>query len=353
MKIRMGFLFSVIFVILFFMSIKDTVLAQLKAADTKNGFISGQELADKCNVSRTAIWKAVNTLKEEGCIIEAVSNRGYRLLAQNIFDQNSIESLTDKNLGVKVVFYPSIDSTNTQCKRLLTENRADKLNHTVVVAAEQTNGRGRLGRTFYSPNQSGIYMSIIYSSQPINNPAVITANTAVAITRAIKKIYNKDSLIKWINDIYIDEKKVSGVLTEGVTNFETGVIDAAIIGIGINITTGNGFPEDIAQKAGSILTDSKYLATTTDYKRAELCAEVINQVLYILDGDQEVKKNAMEEYKEKSFLKGKTIKVTPVIDVEEGSYTCKVLSISDNAELIVQTDDGTIRHLSSGEVTLH
>jgi len=333
------------------MTVKETVFYHLQNPQTDNGFISGQELADRCHVSRTAVWKAINSLKQSGCCIEAVSNKGYRLLAQNVFDKQSIQKLTDSNLKVNVVFHTQLDSTNLEAKRLcatsLSQTKQNEEENTVIVASSQTNGRGRLGRSFYSPDQTGIYLSIIYNDNNIKDASSITASTAVAIVRAINKVYGIQSQIKWINDIYINGKKVAGVLTEGITDFETGRIETAIIGIGINITLQQDLPEELKQKAGSILEQ------TTDYKRSELCATVINEVLYILKGSLEEKQKAMTEYSQYSLLIGKEVRVTPVIDSDLQSYDCTVLGITEDAKLKVQKQDGSIVLLNSGEVTLH
>ena len=141
------------------MSVKEKIYSELEKA---SDFISGQDLADACGVTRASVWKAIKSLQEEGANIEAVTNKGYKLITDNIFNQASIEKYLSTNS--KIIFYETIDSTNTQAKRLLTETSAALLNKTVLIAAEQTAGRGRLGRSFYSPKQTGIYFSIIYST---------------------------------------------------------------------------------------------------------------------------------------------------------------------------------------------
>lgn len=324
------------------MSVKEKIYSELEKA---SDFISGQDLADACGVTRASVWKAIKSLQEEGANIEAVTNKGYKLITDNIFNQASIEKYISSNS--KIIFYETIDSTNTQAKRLLTETSAALLNKTVLIAAEQTAGRGRLGRSFYSPKQTGIYFSIIYSPENGINPATITAQTAVGVSRAIKNVFGVETQIKWVNDIYLNNHKICGILTEGTANFETGKIEAAIIGVGINISINDQMPEEIKNTAGAIYSQ------TENYKRSELAAESINQILSILDGTASDKKTAIEEYKERSLLIGKEITVTPVIDVSQGQYKCVVTGISDDAKLIVQLSDGTTRQLDSGEVTLH
>jgi len=324
------------------MSVKEKVYEQLERA---TDFISGQDLADACGVTRASVWKAIKSLQEEGANIEAVTNKGYKLVTDNIFNQASIQKFLLQD--AKIIFYETIDSTNTQAKRLLTESSASSLNKTVLIAAEQTAGRGRLGRSFFSPKQTGIYFSIIYAPEKGINPATITAQTAVGVSRAVKKVFGVETQIKWVNDIYLNNQKICGILTEGTANFETGKIEAAIIGVGINISVNDAMPEEIKKTAGAIFTQ------TENYKRSELAAQSVNEILAILEGTDLQQKAAINEYKERSLLIGKEITVTPVIDVSQGRYKCVVTGISDDAKLIVQLPDGTKRQLDSGEVTLH
>lgn len=332
------------------MQLKDKVLQVLQNTESEDGFVSGQALAEQCGVTRTSVWKAVNALKKSGAEIKAVSNRGYRLVVDNIYNAESIAKyIHDKN--VKIKFYDEIDSTNAQAKLDLAESTSKKLNKTVYVASKQTAGRGRLGRKFYSPEKSGIYLSVIYENQKNLIPSLITSSASVAVCRAIKKIYNTEAKIKWVNDIFVDSKKVCGILTEGIANFETGLIDSVIIGIGINILDNKNLPSELKNIAGSIIHSKE--ESSKDLKRSEFCAQVINELFLILDGGTLEIKNAMQEYKERSFLIGKKIEVYPIIDSQEKSYSCIVQDITEDAKLVVKLDDGKIKTLNSGEVSLH
>ena len=190
-------------------------------------------------------------------------------------------------------------------------------------------------------------MSAIYSpANPITNPAKITAFSAVAVCRAIKKLYGIETKIKWINDIFYNDKKICGILTEGFTNFETSLIESAIIGIGINIEENNeAFPEDVKKIAGAIFSKN----TDTHITRCELAAEVSVQLYKILEEPAE---SVFEEYKKLSFLLGKTLTVYPVIGDEKSSYKAKAIDIDENACLVVELSDGTQKTLFSGEVSL-
>ncbi len=328
------------------MTVKDSVFSVLQNVKTEDGFVSGQELAERCNVTRTSVWKAINTLRKQGAQIEAVTNRGYRLVANDVYNASEIlKYISDKD--VKISFFDVLDSTNTQAKRELAEKDEKSLHKTVFVAAKQTSGRGRLGRQFYSPEQSGIYLSAVYSNGTITKPAVITASAGVAVARALKKIYNVDAKIKWVNDIFVGGKKVCGILTEGIANFETGMIESAVIGIGVNITTNENQPEELKNIAGSVISCAE------NRRQSELCAQVINELFFILDGGPEEIKKSMQEYKSRSFLIGKEVEISPVINTEDKNFKCVVQDVTEDAKLAVKLENGEIKLLDSGEVSIH
>ena len=331
------------------MKTADAVLSALSKPETADGFISGEALAERSGVSRQAVWKAVKQLRLQGTRIEAVTNRGYRLTgAGGLLSEKAVASLIDEALGARVYVYQKIDSTNTEAKRRLAETSdVRSLDHTVIVASSQTAGRGRLGRAFYSPDGSGLYLSIIYApKEKIESPALLTATAAVGVCRALFSVYEADAKIKWVNDIFMRGKKVSGILTEGLTDFERGGISCAVVGIGVNIAPQN-FPRDIADIATSVLEDKD-----ADTKRSALAAAIVNDVLSIYDSGKKGFVRAMEEYRERSMLTGKTVTVHPVVDGAE-AYEAKVLDVGEDAKLIVKTGDGKTRFLDSGEVTLH
>lgn len=283
--------------------------------------VSGEDLAQACGVSRTAVWKAINNLRTEGFQIEGTTNGGYIIkddadgFNKELFSQYFTENFpTFKESHIEC--FQEIDSTNTYGKRLMAEKGnfrlpdgtltdfGKKYHNSIIVAESQTAGRGRLGRTFYSPKKTGIYLSVIYGPKGgITEPAKLTAFSAVAVCRAIKKLYNIDPSIKWINDIFIHGKKVCGILTEGFTNFETGTIEAAIIGIGVNIEDNpDCFPTDVAKIAGGIFSKSEKNSAAPG--RCQLAAEIAGQVLAVL---QENADSVMKEYKNASFIIGQEV----------------------------------------------
>ena len=263
----------------------------------------------------------------------------------NDFSKESIEKKLN-NSSVRVNFFENIDSTMLEAKRIIKENDCSDLHKTVIVATEQAAGKGRLGRSFYSPKQGGLYFSLILANDIIENPAIITASVATAVCRGIKSVYNKDCKIKWVNDLLLNNKKVCGILTEGIINPEINKIDTVIIGIGINIFVDKDeVPCELKNIIGGIV-DSE-----SDIKKTELICSVLENIFYIFK-NQENKKDALLEYKNNSVLIGKKIKVYPVIDQIDNYYFCTVEDISDDAKLVVRTEDNVMKYLDSGEISI-
>lgn len=266
--------------------------------------------------------------------------------------------------------YDTIDSTNTECKRrienagllrdengLLTKDGIN-LHKTVVAAAYQSAGRGRLGRPFYSPSQTGIYFSVVYVPEhSVTDPALFTVTAAVGVCRAICKLYKKNPQIKWVNDVYLNGKKVCGILTEGVARAAidgqkdgASKVEAAIIGIGINIAVNKEMPADLSAKAGGILQAAEEAsAEQTAVTRAQLLASVIEETLHSLDAGE----NVIPEYRSRSFLLGKKLLITPLIGDNTTSYEATAIDVTQTAGLLIRLADGSQKELHSGEVTLH
>ncbi|MFZ2538407.1 MAG: biotin--[acetyl-CoA-carboxylase] ligase, partial [Oscillospiraceae bacterium] len=205
------------------MSAKYDVLKLLE--NNKGKTLSGNDIAMALGITRAAVWKVINTLKEDGYKISAVTKKGYCLETQNdILSPQSIKPyIHNVELYDTIIVHKSLSSTNTEAKALA--NNSAK-SGTVIISEQQTQGKGRLGRKFYSPNTSGIYMSVIFRlKNPIEQSMLITSATAVAVCIAIKTVCNLDCQIKWVNDIYIDSKKVCGILTEASVNFEAQQLD--------------------------------------------------------------------------------------------------------------------------------
>lgn len=322
------------------MSVREEVKKLLEANRDKS--LSGQEIAEQIGVTRAAVWKAVNTLKQEGYRIEAVNNRGYRLLEESdILSPEGIKlELDEKYRNYKIDVYKTIDSTNQEVKRQALEGAGQGL---VVLAEQQTMGKGRRGRSFYSPAGTGIYMSVLFRPSPEQSKDVVLVTTAasVAICRAIRKVLNEEPQIKWVNDVYFRGKKVCGILTEAVSDFESGQIDTVVVGIGINYhVPEDGFPEEIRGIAGSVCTDENMIP------RNSLVAAVLNELFAIYEKLSE--REYMEDYRRWSNVIGKDVRFTS----GDGWMDAKALDIDDDGGLLVQLDNGEKKTLRTGEITL-
>lgn len=319
-------------------NLKENIISILES--NKGLFISGEKLANDLNVSRAAVWKVIKSLKNEGYDILSVSNKGYALsketdiLSSKIIKDN-MPKYRDK---FNFVIYKTVESTNIVA-RGMAMNGADS--GTVVIAEEQTSGYGRNGKSFFSPYGTGIYMSIILNlkkEKKIFNSSFITTAAAMAVSKSIEEISNENTQIKWVNDVFINGKKVCGILTEGAFSFEDGKLDYAVIGIGINVNfPKNGFPEEINNIAVSInkMQNNKDIRNILIAKILEKMYEYyFNNVAFY------------DEYKKRSFLIGK--KVSLNIDNEE--HIVKVLDIDKTFALVAEFQDGKIDRIVSGSV---
>ena len=322
------------------MRIKDRVLELLVQNSGK--YMSGEEIAKSLSVSRTAVWKAVNDLRAEGIEIDAVTNRGYCLSkGTDLLTASGIRSNLPENLkDIDLYVFKTVDSTNTVLKQKAAEGASEG---TVVISAQQTASRGRLGRSFFSPSDSGLYISILIRPKAEASEAVnVTTAAAVAVCEAIEAVTEKKASIKWVNDIWIENRKVCGILTEAAFNMENGKIDYAVMGAGVNVyTPDGGFPEELKGIASSICGESKASGL-----RNILAAEIISRFLeYSKDLSG---KSYIDKYREKCFVVGKRVTVVSGDKKEEAL----VLGIDDGFKLLVRYDDGREDRLSSGEISI-
>lgn len=320
------------------MSVKDNVLKELE--ENKGNYISGGELASILGVSRNAIWKAIRILKKNGYQIDAVPNKGYCLAIQNdILSSQSIQQYLNYDLDLHI--QKTVSSTNTVLKKKA-ENGAP--HGTVLISEEQTSGRGRMGKKFYSPSGTGIYLSILLKPDiPANEALFLTTSAAVAVSKAIEDVSDKKADIKWVNDIYIDNKKVCGILTEASFNMESGKLDYAVVGIGINVCfPENGFPEEIDSIATAIFNHNN----DSINKRSILIAHLLNYFMEYYNNFKS--KSYVEEYISRSMLIGKEITVI------DGSKTqdALALEIDNECRLKVRLDSGVEKWLNSGDVSI-
>lgn len=322
------------------MELKHKVLSYLE--NNKGNSVSGGKLAEKLGVTRSAVWKAIKSLQDEGYCITAVTNKGYCLSEQNdILSAESIKPyLNKKNKDIDIQVFKTIDSTNTYAKTLA-QNGAPQ--GTVVISEEQTAGRGRMGRSFYSPASTGIYMSIILRPKlSLEDSLLITTSVAVAVSKAIENIAYIDTKIKWVNDIYFGDKKLCGILTEASIDFESGGLEYAIVGIGINVSTmQKNFPDDIKDIATSIFPNRSPRPV-----RSALIGEILNNIFECCENITD--KKYLDEYRQRSFLIGEDI----VVINGESKTNAMAVDIDEKARLVVRFDNGEIKALNSGEVSV-
>ncbi|MCH5252426.1 MAG: biotin--[acetyl-CoA-carboxylase] ligase [Lachnospiraceae bacterium] len=322
------------------MSVKSEVLKLLEA--NRDSSLSGQELAGHLGVTRAAIWKAVNSLKEEGYHIDAVNNRGYRLAKDNdVLSPEGIRlELKKAYQDYEIQIYKEVDSTNQVVKRQALEGKKQGL---VVLAEEQSAGKGRRGRNFFSPMGTGIYMSVLFcpESEQAENIVLITTAAAVAVCRAVRKVLGEEPEIKWVNDVYLRGRKICGILTEAVSDFESGRIDTVVVGIGINYhVPEEGFPEELREIAGSVCTAGNLVP------RNSLVAAVLNELYELYDGLAE--RSFLEDYRKWSNVLGKEVRFSSGDSWEYG----KAVDIDDDGGLVVQCENGDNKVLRTGEITL-
>lgn len=319
------------------MSTKELLLQQLlRSNDT---YISGSRIARNLGISRNSIWKAVKSLEADGYEIDAVTNKGYRIVSMpDILDETSIkEHLNTKIFGKNIIILDQIDSTNNYARNIA---EAGAENGTAVIADQQTNGKGRMGRTFVSPKNSGIYMSVILRSDvDIQTAQLVTSCIAVAVSEAIDSLYGCSSGIKWVNDIMVNDKKVCGILTEAAVNCETADFKYIVAGIGINAgSVKYTFDEQLLETASSMEDE-----TGLTVSRNLIIAQVLNRLEYHIKNMKT--KDFINEYRSRSWIIGR--KVTVCKNNIERNATA--VDIDDSAGLLVEYDDKTSEVISSGE----
>ena len=319
------------------MTTKEQILTLLEAR--QGSFVSGEELAAELNLSRAAVSKAVKQLRQEGFPIEAITNRGYRLSGQcDILSAQGVKK--HLNPAFHVSFAPSVDSTNTVLRSLSEQGAPEG---TVVIAGEQTNGRGRRGRAFYSPAGTGIYLSLML--RPVNadprQAVTLTAAAAVALCQAIEAVSGAAPEIKWVNDIFLGGKKISGILTEAAFSLESGAPEYVVVGVGINAyAPEDGFPPELAEIAGSL-----WQRPVPDGKN-KLAADFLNRfwTLYTA-GDPSA---FLEDYRRRSLVVGRDITVI----TGDTEIPAHALGIDDSCRLLVRYENGETAALSYGEVRI-
>lgn len=317
---------------------KEKILEQLRK---NRDYVSGQELCDLLGVSRTAVWKNIKALKEEGYQIDSVNNRGYKLIMEpDIIDEMRMrEFLHTKWLGQNIIYKYQMDSTNIQVKKL---GEDEAVNGTVVVTQRQTAGRGRRGKTWISP-EGNCYFSILLRPEiKADRASMITLVSAMALAKAIKQVTELDTRIKWPNDVVANGKKLCGILTESSTDLE--YINYVVVGIGININQME-FDEEIKDKASSIR-----LETGKEIRRTQLLGAVLKafEEYYEIFLETEDLAKLYEEYNSLLVNRGKEVKIIE----DDCERVRKAIGIDKKGALVVEDIQGKKEKIISGEVSV-
>lgn len=321
------------------MTVKQSVLRAL--GEARGASVSGEVLAQSLGVSRAAVWKAIKSLQGEGYRISAGTNRGYRLEeCPDLLTAEGISAMLPLELAqLDLRVFDEIDSTNLEAKRLAMTG----LSRCAVIADRQTAGRGRLGRSFYSPPGCGIYTSLLLRPRPdqLADVTLLTTAAGVAVCRALEKAAGVQAEIKWVNDLYLNGKKICGILTEGVTDFESGMIESIVIGYGVNFRDDAHLPEELRPIVGSV-----FGAEPPTVTRSALAAAMLAELLPLAEDLSS--RSFLPEYRRRSMLLGREI----VFSRAGGRFAAVAEGIDDNGGLVVRLPDGSRETLRSGEVSV-
>lgn len=316
------------------MGTKERLLELLEAHRGRD--FSGEEIAGALGVSRTAVWKAVEALRQAGYPIAAATRRGYCLPEETdvLSEQGIRRFLSPGCQGLNLTVLPSVTSTNAMIREMAEQGEPEGC---VVVAGEQTAGRGRRGRSFFSPKDTGVYMSLLLRPRhcAVGQAVRFTSMAAVAMCEAIEAVSGQNAGIKWVNDVLVGGKKVCGILTEAALGMENGEVEYVALGAGVNVyPPSGGFPEEIASIAGAVLE-----RTQRDAKN-HLAGAFISRMM-----DRYAHPDGyVEEYRARSLVLGKTVTILP-----EGrsAFAC---GIDEACRLLVREEDGQMGCLSYGEI---
>ncbi|SDX34342.1 biotin--[acetyl-CoA-carboxylase] ligase [Eubacterium barkeri] len=312
--------------------------------ENQGNYLSGEEMGARLGISRGAIWKAIETLRRQGIRIDSKNRCGYAILeADGRLTPSAIAlELGDAQAAEHIAVYDSLPSTNTFLRE---EALAGAPAGRTIIADTQTGGRGRMGRHFFSPPGSGIYLSVLYRPTPDSTlPQTITMAASVVIAQAIEAVTGQSPGIKWVNDLYLDGLKIAGILTEASVNIEAGGVDHMVLGVGINLyAPEGGFPEDIKAIAGSLYPSEK---PTDPTLRLRLTAALIKGLWQL--GHSRGIGDYIEDYRARSILIGEEV----IITAGNHQHRGQVIGFDDSGHLLLSDNDGPIKNISSGEITL-
>lgn len=332
--------------------------------NSKNKYVSGNDIAKKLDVSRNAIWKNVKLLQEEGYNIESINNKGYKLITNtDILCKEGVEYYLNNNF-FDVEYFSSISSTSAMLKTFAEKNYiSNVLEGKVFLASHQTNGKGRRGREFFSPDGTGVYFSILLKpSIAPRDTNLITILSSIAVCESIEEVLinntksNIKPQIKWVNDIFINNRKVGGILTEASLTLENQDVNYIILGIGLNVYKPSkeiGFPEDIKNIAGYMFEDYKE-AEVNDFRNKLVYKILTKFYSYYKDLDLYLDNSSrvvLNKYKGLSCILDKEIVIKRGVNADICRQG-KVMDISEDFSLMVEFEGGEIKKLVCGEVSL-
>lgn len=322
---------------------KQKILALLKQTE---GYLSGGEVSRQLGISRAAVWKAIDALRQEGYGIDSGTNRGYRLVSSpdKLTEGEILPHLHTQRVAKPLVVLQTVDSTNNYLKR---ESQNGLPDGAAVVADQQTGGRGRMGRNFASPAGAGIYYSVLLRPQVPPAQAVnLTAYVAVAVCDGIQAVTGVRPQIKWTNDIVMEGRKVCGILTEMAIEGEINALQYIVTGIGVNVNQGEeDWPQELRAIAGSIAQ-----AVGHPVERGRLAGALLNALDRVycdwLAGNRQP---YLEQYRKDCLTIGQEVKVIRA-DGEETVATA--VGVDDQFALVIRCPDGREETVSSGEVSV-
>ncbi|HFI0326953.1 TPA: bifunctional biotin--[acetyl-CoA-carboxylase] ligase/biotin operon repressor BirA [Streptococcus suis] len=295
----------------------------------KDDYVSGEDLAQELGISRTSIWKAIRQLEAHGLTIEAARNRGYKLVEGDLL----LPDLISQELQLPVHLNTDSDSTQLDAKQGI---EAGHTSPAIYLAPHQNKAKGRFGRPFYASKSGGIYMSLRLSPNvPFLEFKPYTILAAAAVVKAIQSLCDLDVQIKWVNDIYLEQKKVAGILTEAISSMENQRVTDVIIGVGINVHI-DDFPKELRQSAGNLFDDQP------PFIRNQLITAIWKAFLETDD------KELIALYKEKSLVVGQQVSFVE----NQVEFKGTAIAVTDTGNLVIQLDNGKAKIISCGEISL-
>lgn len=332
------------------MGTREKVLGLLE--EHRGEYLSGEGIAQRLGVSRNAVWKGISALKEEGYQIASVTKKGYCLLESNdILSIAGIMQALGKERGLKeenIHLYDSLPSTNREAIRLAAE---EKEGLQLVIAETQSRGRGHREHSFLSP-KGGIYMSLLLHPEEFpfetESAAILTAYGAVSVAKAIERRTGCSLQIKWVNDLFLNRRKVCGILTEAGSDFESGHLKWIVMGIGINFSTSiEEFPKELQERVTSLYpsTDGEKKSRLT---RNELIAEIVMELLQgggLPDQREENLQALLQEYQERLLYRGEERRILSAGEEEE-AFFARIEGVDEEGKLLVRDREGRERRLS-------